>query len=316
MALPAMKTHDVAVVGEVYLDHIFSGFASWPGPGEEAMARHYHRDLGGGTVNTACGLARLGRRVTLIGAIGAGDRAWFAQRLGEFGVGTEGLVDHHAGTGVTASVSLREDRSFFTYPGANAELEPLLGSTAALEAMCAARHVHFALPLPATLARTLLPALRAAGCSTSLDVGFNPAWLADPDNHATCRAVDHFLPNQKEAALAGCSGDDAASCRAWAQALGLAQVTIKLGGAGACVVDAAGARLIAAPAVAVQDTTGAGDAFDAGFIDALLDHASLDACAQRGCLCGAACCTALGALDGLPDPPRLRSLHEQFLSQP
>jgi len=316
MALPAMKTHDVAVVGEVFLDHIFSGFTTWPGPGEEALAQHYHRDLGGGTVNTACGLARLGRRVTLIGAIGAGDRAWFAQRLGDFGVGTEGLVDHPAGTGVTVSVSLREDRSFFTYHGANAALEPLLRGEAALAAMCAARHVHFAMPLPVALARTLLPRLSAAGCSTSLDVGFNPAWLADPDNHATCRAVDHFLPNQKEAALAGCAGDDAAACSAWARALGLAQVTIKLGGAGARVVDAAGSRLIAAPPIAVRDTTGAGDAFDAGFIDALLDHASLDACAQRGCLCGAACCTALGALDGLPDFPRLRSLHEQFLPQP
>ncbi|WP_045728058.1 carbohydrate kinase family protein [Xanthomonas sp. GPE 39] len=310
-----MKTTDVVVVGEVYLDHIFSGFERWPGPGEEALAQHYHRELGGGTINTACGLARLGRRVGMIGAIGSGDRAWFAQRLRDFGLDTEGLIDSPLGTGVTASVSLREDRTFFTYPGANAALEPLLRSEAALAAMRAARHVHFAMPLPPSLAHTLLPQLRAAGCSTSLDVGFAPAWLADTANHVTCRAVDYFLPNQKEAALAGCTNDEASAYLAWTRALGLTQVAIKLGAAGACVIDATGTRQVAAPTVAVRDTTGAGDAFDAGFIDALLEREPLHACAQRGCLCGAACCTALGALDGLPDSHHLRSFHEQFLSQ-
>ncbi|MFT4198931.1 MAG: carbohydrate kinase family protein, partial [Pseudoxanthomonas sp.] len=233
MAVPATLTAvEVVVVGEVFVDHVFSGFDAWPGPGEEALARHYHRELGGGTINTACGLARLGRRVGLVGAIGEHDRDFFAQRLAGFGLSADGLAGAAAGTGVTASVSLREDRSFFTYPGANAGLEDLLRGEAAIAAMRAARHVHFAMPLSAALARTLLPVLADAGCGTSLDVGFNPAWLADPANHATCRAVDWFLPNQKEAALAGC-GDGAAACRDWARALGLRQVAIKLGGDGA-----------------------------------------------------------------------------------
>lgn len=310
-----VKRFEVAVVGEIYADHIFSGFERWPQPGEEVLAPHYLRELGGGAINTACGLSRLGRRTRLLGLIGSSDRHWFEQRLAQCGLSAQGLRDSDLATGVTASVSMREDRSFFTYLGANAGLAGLLRQPALAEELRAARHVHFAMPLPAALAGELLPQLAAAGCSTSLDVGFNPAWLADPANHATCRRIDWFLPNQKEATLAGC-GDGAAACLGWACALGLRQVAIKLGGDGAMVVDADGARRVAAPAVEVRDTTGAGDAFDAGFIDALLDGQAPDDCARRGCLCGAACCTALGALDGLPDFNRLRSLYEQYHREP
>jgi sugar/nucleoside kinase (ribokinase family) len=62
--------------------------------------------------------------------------------------------------------------------------------------------------------------------------------------------------------------------------------------------------------VQVRDTTGAGDAFDAGFIDALLDGAGLDDCLRRACFCGASCCAALGALDGLPDFDQLRNFND------
>jgi sugar/nucleoside kinase (ribokinase family) len=53
---------DVAVVGEIYVDHIFSGFPAWPLPGEEVTTEAYTREMGGGTIATACGLARLGAR--------------------------------------------------------------------------------------------------------------------------------------------------------------------------------------------------------------------------------------------------------------
>ncbi|NYF21122.1 sugar/nucleoside kinase (ribokinase family) [Xanthomonas sp. JAI131] len=305
----AMSACDVAVVGEIYADHILSGFQRWPQLGEEALASAYLRELGGGTVNTACGLARLGRSTRLIGLIGESDRPWFAQRLGQFQVRSDGLRSDPAGTGITVSVSMPDDRAFFTYLGANAQLDALLARAEVLDELCAARHVHFAMPLSRALAQTLLPALAAAGCTTSLDVGFSPDWLAAPHNLATCREVDYFLPNQKEAALLGC-GDGAEACRQWAQTLGLRHAAIKLGGAGAMAVDAAGARRVAAPAVQVRDTTGAGDAFDAGFIDALLDGAGLDDCLRRACFCGASCCAALGALDGLPDFDQLRNFND------
>jgi len=305
-----LKSWDVAVVGEIYADHVFSGFARWPGPGEEVLAKDYLRELGGGSVNTACGLSRLGRRTRLVGLIGEADFDWFERRLGDFGVGMDGIRLGADGTGTTVSVSTREDRSFFTYLGANAGLTELLEVPTVVADMVAARHVHFAMPLARELAARILPQLRQAGCTTSLDVGYSADWLRDAANHATCREVDFFLPNAKEASLL-VGNDHADAYAAWAGAQGLRHTVLKLGAQGALVADAAGIRTIHAPSVEALDTTGAGDAFDAGLIDAVLDGETLDRCVQRACVTGALCTTAAGALHALPHPPTLRTLRER-----
>jgi sugar/nucleoside kinase (ribokinase family) len=305
-----LKTWDVAVVGEIYADHVFSGFPRWPGPGEEVLAHDYLRELGGGSVNTACGLSRLGRRSRLVGLIGDADFDWFEGRLGEFGVGVGGIRLGTDGTGTTVSVSTREDRSFFTYLGANRGLTELLEVPAVVADLAAARHVHFAMPLARDLAARILPQLRHAGCTTSLDVGFNPEWLRDPANHDTCREVDFFLPNAKEAALI-VDDDVPLAYMAWARAQGFRQTVLKLGAQGALMDGPSGPRRVAAPLVSALDTTGAGDAFDAGLIDALLDGETLERCVERACVCGALCTTAPGALQALPHPLQLRTLRER-----
>lgn len=305
-----LKTWDVAVVGEIYADHVFSGFPRWPGPGEEVLARDYLRELGGGSINTACGLSRLGRRSRLVGLIGDADFDWFEGRLSEFGVGVGGIRLGTDGTGTTVSVSTHEDRSFFTYLGANRGLTELLEVPAVVADLAAARHVHFAMPLARELALHILPELRQAGCTTSLDVGFSPEWLRDPANHATCREVDFFLPNAKEASLL-VGDDDPAAYATWAEAQGLRHIVLKLGAQGALVASGDAARRISAPLVTALDTTGAGDAFDAGLIDAWLDGESLDRCVERACVCGALCTTAAGALQALPHPLQLRTLRER-----
>jgi ribokinase len=311
MALPSsMKAFDVAVVGEMYIDHIFTGLESWPRPGEEVLSRGYLREPGGGSVNTACGLARLGRRVLLFGLVGAVDLPWFTSRLNQFGVSTQGLRPHEAGTGVTASASMADDRGFFTYKGANAYLASVLTDEDVIASLCSARHVHIAMPLERGLARRLLPRLKHAGCTTSLDVGFSPEWLDDVTNRDTCLEVDYFLPNQKECGLLlGSEQDDAFA--AFVREEGLGHGALKLGAAGALGVDRERSWRVKPPRVEVRDTTGAGDAFDAGFIDALLDKRDLNTCLERACICGALCATEAGALAGLPDIHQLGSFHEQ-----
>jgi sugar/nucleoside kinase (ribokinase family) len=311
MAFPTtMKPWDVAVVGEIYADHVFSGFQRWPAPGEEVHAEQYLRELGGGAVNTACGLARLQRRVRLIGLIGEADRGWFESRLESFGLSADGLRSHPANTGVTVSVSTAEDRSFYTYVGANRHLTELLDDAALRAELLTARHVHFAMPLAAELAKRLFPILRKAGCTTSLDVGFSPDWLRDPANQWTCRAVDYFFPNQSEAQLL--SGDDSAEAfRDWALSMDIRHGVIKLGAAGAAAVIAGELLHVAPPRVDAVDMTGAGDAFDAGFIDGVLNGEPTQDCLRRACLCGALCTTRIGALEGLPDSFSLRSSYEQ-----
>ena len=305
-----MKRWDVVVVGEIYADHVFSGFQRWPAPGEEVHAEHYRRELGGGAVNTACALARLQHRVRLIGLIGETDRAWFETRLHGFGVSADGLRADPLDTGVTVSVSTTQDRSFYTYLGANRRLAEVLDDASVQAELIAARHVHFAMPLSAELARRLFPLLRRAGCTTSLDVGFSPDWLGDPANAWTCRAVDYFFPNQAEARRL--SGDDSAEAfRDWVVSMAIPHGVIKLGAAGAAAVVNGQLLHVAPPRIAAVDTTGAGDAFDAGFIDGVLNGESTEDCLRRACICGALCTTQAGALEGLPDSLQLRSIYEQ-----
>lgn len=311
MAFPdTMKRWDVVVVGEIYADHVFSGFPRWPAPGEEVHTEHYLRELGGGAINTACGLARLQRRVRLIGLIGDADREWFTARLNGFGVSADGLRSSPLDTGVTVSVSTAQDRSFYTYRGANRRLGELLESASVRTEMTAARHVHFAMPLAAELARNLFPLLHKSGCTTSLDVGFSPDWLQDPANQWTCRAVDYFFPNQAEARLL--SGDESAEAfRAWAASMDIRHGVIKLGAAGAAGIVRGDLLRVAPPRVEAVDMTGAGDAFDAGFIDGVLNGEPIEECLRRACICGALCTTRIGALEGLPDSFSLRSTYEQ-----
>jgi sugar/nucleoside kinase (ribokinase family) len=300
----------VAVVGELYIDHVFSGFESWPAPGAEVVTDDYTRELGGGAATTACGLARLGRSVKLVGLIGEADAAWIGQRLAGFGVAADGLrVVADGVTGVTISVSTREDRSFFTHLGANRDLAAALMTTETAAELARARHVHFALPLSRTVAERLLPILKQAGCTTSLDVGYQPDWLGDPDNTATLAEIDHFLPNEKEAELwCGAAGEEAFF--AHAARLDLVRPLLKLGARGAAGQESGTRRRAAPPAVVAVDTTGAGDAFDAGFIDALLDGAPLAERLRRACVVGALSTRAAGALSALPSPDDVKAVHD------
>lgn len=304
-----MMKYDVAVVGEIYIDHIFTGFSNWPKPGEEIFTRQYVREIGGGASNTACALARLGRTVHLFGVIGASDAAWFETRLGVFGVSSDTLEKVDGNTGLTVSLSTRDDRSFFTYVGENEKLTSMLWSEAMLASLRNARHVHFALPLSPELALHLLPALQAAGCTTSLDVGFQTEWLCSAPNWKTCRSVDYLFPNEREASLL--SRTDAVGYLSFAAKEGFRQPLVKLGPRGAALLSEGVLYEVPSPLVEVVDTTGAGDAFDAGFIDGILDTAPPEHCLRRACVCGALSTRAAGALSALPRREEFELVYEQ-----
>src|SRR5882724_5478609 len=97
---------DVLVAGEVYIDLILGGFDCWPQPGHEAYASQYHREIGGGTPITACGLATLGTRTGLFGIAGGDHHAWIAARLAEKDVDTSMLTsDSDQPTGISVAVT-------------------------------------------------------------------------------------------------------------------------------------------------------------------------------------------------------------------
>jgi sugar/nucleoside kinase (ribokinase family) len=239
---------------------------------------------------------------------GATELPWLEGRLSSFGVSSSHLSSGDGRTGVTISVSSKVDRLFFTYVGENARLEEQLADPAVLQHLTEARHVHFATPLTVWLADSLLPRLHAAGCTTSLDVGHQVAWLNDPANLRTCAAVHYLLPNEREAKLI-CDGDAEAylnfTCmNHWPNGI------VKLGAQGAAMRIGDKIVRVGSPQVQAVDTTGAGDAFDAGFIDGLLDDAVGEECMRRGCVCGGLSTRAVGALQGLSTRDEMRKCYE------
>ncbi len=293
------KSFNIAIAGEIYVDQIFTGFDHIPSLGEEVFAEQYRREAGGGTVNTACALARLGHAATVFGVFGKDEETWLRSRLKTFGVAAESACSSELPNGLTVSMSTRSDRSFLTYAGANLKLEDYIVVPETLAALCQAEHVHFAMPLETEVARRILPALRSAGCTLSIDPGWRKEWFLNPRSLDVLRMVDLFLPNESEAQLlTGCK-DVEQMLRACA-VLGLRQTVIKLGARGAATLRED--RLVATlpPDVNVIDTTGAGDAFDAGFIDAWLSGDDIEKQLHRACICGSLSTREHGALTALP----------------
>lgn len=297
--------YDLVVVGEIYMDHVLTGFGRWPQPGEEVYANGYALELGGGAAITACALARLGRSVSLIGTVGAAEKGWIQERLSAFGVSYGQLRDTDERTGITVSVSDQTDRSFFTFLGANGQLEKALADRAMVEHMAQARHIHFAMPITAKLATTLLDKFDTTGCTTSLDVGHHAAWLQNAANLRTCASIDYLLPNEREAQII-CAGD-AEDYLNFTIAHGWPNGVVKIGVGGAMMRSEGRILRALPPAVETVDTTGAGDAFNAGFIDGLLDNKDAAECLRRGCVVGGLSTRAAGGLQALPTRDELEA---------
>ncbi len=293
------KRWNIAVVGEIYVDHIFTDFDHVPLPGEEVFAEQYRREAGGGTVNTACALARLGHQTSIFGVVGNDEEVWLRARLSSFGVDAEHVLSSVLPNALTVSMSTTSDRSFLSYAGANRMLEEYVALPETFTALSQARHVHFAMPLELRLAEVLLPALRSVGCTLSIDPGWRKAWFLSAGVLDVLRMVDLFLPNESEAQLLTKETNVEQMLRGCAS-LGLQNTIVKLGPRGAAAFQ--GGRLYTSvpPEVRVVDTTGAGDAFDAGFIDAWLSGEDIQEQLWRACICGSLSTRARGALTALP----------------
>jgi len=81
---------------------------------------------------------------------------------------------------------------------------------------------------------------------------------------------------------------------------GVKMVAVKLGGDGCYVTDGRERHLIEAFKVKVVDTTGAGDAFCAGFLYGLVNDKRLYECGKLGNFVASRCVMKMGARAGLP----------------
>ena len=269
---------DLLTVGEAFQDLIFVGLPHLPRPGEELRVRQFVATIGGGAVITATAAARLGLRTAVVSALSR-EAASSLRRDKVRVVNVKRPGEAHA---VTVALSTVRDRSFVTFNGVNDRLE---GRLPAAIARHPARHVHLAFA-PRDCGRwiRIVNGLHARGVTTSWDFGWNPPLRAAVGFSALIEAADLVFLNEAEARL-------------YARARRRARnIVIKVGSRGSRW----GTVSAPAPRVRTVDTTGAGDAFNGGFLFAWLGGRPARECLRLGNFVGAQSTRAAGGVDALP----------------
>jgi sugar/nucleoside kinase (ribokinase family) len=298
---PRVPLIDLLTVGEAFQDLIFVGLPHLPRRGEELRTAAFVATIGGGAVITATAASRLGLRTAIVSAFSR-DAAAALRRDQVRVVNLRRPGEAHA---VTVALSTKHDRSFVTFDGVNTRLEARLPAALAGQR---ARHVHFAFA-PRNCPRWVRIAerLRARGATTSWDFGWNPTLRAAKGFDALVGSADFIFVNEAEAAIYARRrrGDTALTYWRWTAR----NTILKLGRRGSRWVagtDPATQRRrpgdVAAPAPRVRavDTTGAGDAFNGGFLFAWLGGRPPLECLRMGNSVGAASTLAAGGIDALP----------------
>lgn len=300
----------VVVAGELNVDLILTGIDRPPVFGGEILARGLCHTPGSSSMICAMGLARLGTPVHFVGRVGDDERGRYCfDALAAAKVDVRGvIVDPSLETGLTVALSGAGDRALVTYAGAIAALR---AADVGDDALRGAMHLHVSSYFLQDALREgladLVARARRAGLTVSLDPGHDPSGRWDGGLRDILPSVDVFLPNEVEAlAITGAANVDVA-LRELAAAC--PTVAIKTGARGCVGIERRDAPIrVPAYAVAVMDTTGAGDSFDAGFLHAWLNGMPLAACLRWGAACGALSTRALGGTPAQASAADVRGL--------
>ncbi len=271
---------------------------------------------GGSAANAAMGAARLGLRVSFLGKVG-GDVTARHYRDAFAATGGDTARFKHATVPNGRCLSMvtpDSQRTMRTHLGAAMTLHP---DEITVDDFRGCRHAHIEgyLMFNPALAEKVVATARRAGCTISLDLAsFEVVNVARDWLLGQLRQGVHAVFGNEDEVRALFQVD--ASYDAYARKLagygGIAAV--KMGKDGAWVAQGGEVHRIApVSAPHVVDTTGAGDAWAAGFLFGWLRGAPLPAAGAIASLMGAECVQHLGA--AIPDVhwPRVRAQAEGLL---
>jgi len=284
-----------------------------PSSGETLLGTGYRVDYGGKGSNQAVGSARLGAKVNFVARIGKdafGEMALTLYRDEGIDVAHVKLTDDTpTGVGFIIVEGETGNNCIVIDPGANELLtaDDISGCSAAFESTSV---VLTQLEIPVAAAEAALRLGRAAGAITIL----NPAPVR-PLPPSVLQLIDVLTPNQSEAkVLTGRSPDEVIEPEELARELirnGVKQVVMTLGERGALIVTPSSSTHILAVAMSAVDTTGAGDAFNAGLATALASGASLEAAVQFAVVTGGLAVTKEGVIPSLPSCDEVRDFYQK-----
>lgn len=297
----AVHVPRVAVVGS-YATGLTMKVPRIPHAGETLLGTGYRVDFGGKGSNQAVGCARLGAQVDFVSKIGK-------DSFGEMALGlyrseaihtnyVKQTADAPTGVGFIVVEESTGQNSIVLDPGAN---EMLFASDVkeAETVLASAAVVLTQLEIPVEAVEAALACGRAARAVTIM----NPAPVR-PLPAQVMELIDILTPNETEArVLAGYAADSAVEPVQLGQELirkGVKKVVMTLGEKGAMLISDSTCTHFPAVEVHAVDTTGAGDAFNAGLATALAHAAALEAAVEFAVIIGGMAVTKEGVIPSLP----------------
>ncbi len=293
------KQIDLVVFGEFFSDMIFYNLPGRPRLGEEIKTDSF-LIAPGGLATTAQAASRLGTSTAIITRVGADASSlptWTELLAQGLDVSACEVSRTHP-TALTVCVAFNADRMMVTHEPVHRNLENLLEQPKVQRKLCQARHVHLACALRRP--RKWIPwlkLLRSEGITTSADFGWNPE-VSVAEISSILQHVDLAFPNEHEArAITGARSTTSALKKLgeWVRV-----PVVTLGSRGSLLL--ADGRIHRQPALKqmLVDATGAGDAFNGGFLHAFLSGCSWDDCLRGGNICGGMAVSAAGGSQALP----------------
>jgi ribokinase len=295
-----MTRFDVVGFGALNVDMLFK-VNQLAHAEEESFIEDYTEACGGSAANAIVGLARLGCKTGFIGKV-ANDREGKLQLkcFGAEGVDTEGIIRTEKGKSgsVLGFVDKKGARALYINSGVNdtIEFEEIENDYASRTKFL---HLTSFVGEESFQTQKRLLAILSGDVKVSFDPGAVYARRGYSALEPIIKKTYVLMPNSFELEqLTGesdyCKGADFMIGR------GVKIVAVKLGSAGCYVTDGRERLRIEPFRVKVFDTTGAGDAFCAGFLCGLVKNRSLSECGRIANFVASRCVMQMGARAGLP----------------
>jgi ribokinase len=277
----------IVVVGDVMVD-VVTRLTAPVAPGSDAPARIAFEG-GGQAANTAAWLAVAGVPVALVARVGADYDEPLAR-----GLDARLARDPQLPTGTcVVLVAPGGERTMFPDPGANAALAP---ADLPDDLLVSGSHLHvagYALLRDGSREAALSSISRARAAAMSVSFDPSSAALLTGGLKRLGEGVDLLLPNALEASSLTGLEDPRAAALALAESF--PEVVVTLAQDGALWTDGRQVVRVTAEPAKVVDTTGAGDAFAAGFLAARLRGAGPEEALRTGCGLAARAIVTTGA---------------------
>jgi ribokinase len=303
--------NELTVIGDINLDVISFPLENYPEKDKQTILPKIVVQLGGSSAIFASTCSSLGIKTKFIGLLGFDFISEFlVKEIEKIGVSSEIRRIKGVEAGITISLTFKDmKRAMVSFRGSNGNLSKKDFELEEIEG----KILHIGgFNLLDSLRKDvcgIFSHVRKKGMKTSLDPNWDPkGWTKGRlfDLIKILKFTDFFFPDYEEG-KAITKLEEPRKIVEKLLSLGPKIVALKCGKNGCCVGNESEISYVKGFKVKAIQTTGAGDAFDAGFIKAFLSGLNLKECARFANACGALYTTKFG-IERFPKEDKIKKL--------